>query len=45
MEVATLSKDTNDKLSFITFIIPEFARSYKMNKQEAYRLFKKLRRT
>jgi hypothetical protein len=37
---ATLSKDTNDKLSFITFIIPEFARSYKMNKQEAYRYLK-----
>jgi hypothetical protein len=40
MEVATLSKDTNNKLSFITFIIPEFARSYKMNKQEAYRYLK-----
>jgi hypothetical protein len=41
METATLNTDTNDKLSFITFIIPEFARSYKMNKQEAYRYLKK----
>ena len=28
------------KIRFITFIIPEFARSYKMNKQEAYRYLK-----
>jgi len=29
------------KLKFITFIIPEFARSYKMSKPEAYRYLKK----
>ncbi|GHT16258.1 hypothetical protein FACS189452_08650 [Bacteroidia bacterium] len=34
-------KETGDKLSFITFIIPYFARAYKMNKQSAYRYLKK----
>ena len=29
-----------NKLRFITFIIPEFARAYKMNKQAAYRYLK-----
>jgi len=38
---AKLTKDASDKLSFVTFIIPQFARSYKMNKQEAYRYLKK----
>jgi len=33
--------EKRDKLGFATFIIPEFARSYKMNKQEAYRYLKK----
>lgn len=36
-----LDKDTSDKVSFISFIIPEFARSYKMNKQTAYLYLKK----
>jgi hypothetical protein len=36
-----LDKETSDKISFITFIIPEFARSYKMDKQEAYFYLKK----
>jgi hypothetical protein len=37
----TLDKDTRDSISFITFIIPEFAKSYKMNIQDAYRYLKK----
>ncbi|GAP72343.1 hypothetical protein SAMD00024442_3_51 [Candidatus Symbiothrix dinenymphae] len=41
METAVLSKEVQNKLSFVSFIIPEFARSYKMNKQEAYRYLKK----
>jgi hypothetical protein len=28
--------ETRNKIRFITFIIPEFARAYKMNKQAAY---------
>ncbi|MDR3265981.1 MAG: DUF3791 domain-containing protein [Tannerella sp.] len=36
MENKTLDKETRDKISFITFIIPKFAESYKMDKQEAY---------
>jgi len=39
--VRTLDKDTGDKINFISFIIPEFARSYKMNIQDAYRYLKK----
>jgi len=31
-----LNKDTSDKVSFISFIIPEFALAYKMNVQDAY---------
>ena len=31
-----LDQETLDKVSFITFIIPMFARAYKMNKQSAY---------
>ncbi|MDR3328832.1 MAG: DUF3791 domain-containing protein [Prevotellaceae bacterium] len=41
METKTLNKDTSDKISFVTFIIPQFARAYKMNRQEAYRYLKK----
>jgi hypothetical protein len=36
-----LDKQTSDKVSFITFIIPEFAAAYKMNIQDAYRYLKK----
>ena len=32
----TLDKQTSDKVSFISFIIPEFALAYKMNVQQAY---------
>ena len=35
------NREQLNKLRFITFIIPEFARSYKMDKQEAYRYLKK----
>jgi len=43
METATktLDKETDDKVSFIAFIIPAFAEAYKMNVQEAYRYLKK----
>jgi len=34
-------KEKCDKIRFISFIIPEFARSYKMNKPDAYLYFKK----
>jgi hypothetical protein len=36
-----LDKQTSDKVSFITFIIPEFARSYKMKMQDAFFYLKK----
>ena len=35
-----LNKDTNDKISFVCFIIPEFALAYKMNVQKAYQYLK-----
>jgi hypothetical protein len=35
-----IDKQTSDKVSFITFIIPEFAAGYKMPVQEAYRYLK-----
>ena len=34
METNELSKETRDEISFMTFIIPEFAAAYKMNVQE-----------
>jgi len=36
-----LNKDTNNKISFVCFIIPEFALAYKMNVQKAYLYLKK----
>ncbi len=36
-----LDKQTSDKVSFITFIIPRFAESYKMNVRDAYLYLKK----
>ena len=36
-----LDKDTRDEISFIAFIIPEFAYAYKMPVQDAYRYLKK----
>ncbi|MDR1524372.1 MAG: DUF3791 domain-containing protein [Tannerella sp.] len=41
MNTAALDKQTSDKVSFITFIIPKFASGYKMNAQEAYLYLKK----
>jgi hypothetical protein len=46
METATENKvipdrELRNKVRFITFIIPEFARAYKMDKQEAYLYLKK----
>ena len=41
METQPLNKETSDKISFISFIIPEFAYSYKMEMQEAYFYLKK----
>ncbi|MDR3236338.1 MAG: DUF3791 domain-containing protein [Prevotellaceae bacterium] len=32
----TLDKQTSDKVSFIAFIVPEFALAYKMKMPEAY---------
>ena len=32
--------EKRNKIRFISFIIPEFARAYKMNKQEVYRYLK-----
>ncbi|MDR0706210.1 MAG: DUF3791 domain-containing protein [Planctomycetaceae bacterium] len=36
-----MDKETRDKISFITFIIPKFADAYKMDVQEAYLYLKK----
>jgi hypothetical protein len=41
MATAALDKQTSDKVSFITFIIPKFASGYKMNAQDAYLYLKK----
>ena len=32
----TLDEETSDKVCFMTFIITEFARTYRMNRQQAY---------
>jgi hypothetical protein len=37
----TISEETRHKIRFITYIIPQFARAYKMNKQEAFFYLKK----
>ena len=37
----TLDKSTRDEISFISFIIPEFALAYKMSVQQAYQYLKK----
>jgi hypothetical protein len=41
MEANILDNETKNKIGFVTFIIEEFATSYKMNRQEAYRYLKK----
>jgi len=40
MATTTLDKATSDKVSFITFIITEFALAYKMGMPDAYRYLK-----
>jgi hypothetical protein len=41
METRTQDKEARTKLRFATFIIPESADAYKMDRQEAYRYLKK----
>ena len=37
----TIDKATSDKISFVTFIVPEFAAAYKMKLQDAFFYLKK----
>lgn len=41
METQLLSKEKSDKISFITYIVPEFAAAYKMKIQDAFFYLKK----
>jgi len=41
METIKIDKQLDDKISFISFIIPKFASGYKMNIQTAYFYLKK----
>jgi len=41
MESKAINKETSDKISFISYIIPKFAESYKMNIQDSYFYLKK----
>ncbi len=41
MGTTVLTKADRDEISFISFIIPEFAAAYKMNIQKAYQYLKK----
>jgi len=36
IDTQAIDKQINDKVSFISFIIPEFALAYKMDVQQAY---------
>ena len=36
METRAINKETSNKISFITYIVPAFADAYKMNVQDAY---------
>ena len=40
MEAKVLNKEIRDEVSFMSFIITEFAAAYKMNIQNAYRYLK-----
>jgi len=44
MEKKVIDKATSDKISFLTYIVPEFAATYKMNIQDAFFYLKKVRR-
>lgn len=41
LQKRTIDKQTRDKISFITHIVPAFAFAYKMNVQEAFLYLKK----
>jgi len=41
MEERVINKETSDKISFISYIIPKFAAEYKMEMQQAYHYLKK----
>jgi hypothetical protein len=41
MEAQKLNKEDLNEISFMSFIIPEFAAAYKMNIQKAYQYLKK----
>ena len=41
MKSQTIDKATSDKISFVTFIVPEFAAAYKMKIQDAFFYLKK----
>ncbi len=41
MEEKIIDKATSDKISFMTYIVPEFAAAYKMKIQDAYFYLKK----
>jgi len=41
MDNNRLNKETIDKVGFISYIVPEFAKSYKMSMPESYRYLKK----
>jgi len=41
MSTEKIHKETSDKISFVTFIIIEFAEAFKMKKADAYQYLKK----
>ena len=41
METQLLDKEVSDKISFMTYIVPEFAAAYKMRMQDAFFYLKK----
>jgi len=41
MEERAINKETSDKISFISYIIPKFAAEYKMGMQQSYLYLKK----
>ena len=41
MEEKRIDKATSDKISFMTYIVPEFAAAYKMKTQDAFFYLKK----
>ena len=41
MDNRVIEKATSDKISFITYIVPEFAAAYKMKVQDAFFYLKK----